>query len=68
MTNEPTSRDLARQKLILRIVIGALVVMAVLAIVAVPRLRLPVRLFVASTDLIAAAVLWLLLRQKFGGK
>jgi hypothetical protein len=68
MPNEPTPRDLHRQKLILRIVIVALVIMAVLAVVAVPRLKLPIRLFVASTDLIAAAILWLLLRQKFGGR
>lgn len=68
MSNDLPPRERTRQKTILWIVVIALVCMAGLALFAVPRLSLPIRIFVASTDLIAAAVLWLLLRQKFGGK
>ncbi len=62
------SAQLARQRLILRVVIVALIVMAVLALTVVPRLALPLRLLVAFTDLILAAVLWLVLRQNFSAK
>lgn len=45
-----------------------LVVMAVLVIRVVPNLPMPVRIFVAVSDLIGAAILWVVLRQKFSGK
>jgi hypothetical protein len=68
MSKEPSARERARQKTLLRVVMIVLVCMAALALFAVPRLSLPVRLFVASTDLTAAAVLGLLVRQKFHGR
>lgn len=64
----PPPSELARQKLILRVVILAFVVMAVLVLTVVPHLNLPVRIFVAAMDLILAAVIWLVLRQKFSGR
>lgn len=68
MPDDSSARERARQKTLLWIVIAALIGMAALALFAVPRLSLPLRLFIASTDVIAAAVLWLLVRQKFNGK
>lgn len=68
MTNLPPSADLSRQKLILRLVIVAFVTMAVLVLTVVPHLPLAARIFVAAMDLILAAVIWLVLRQKFSGK
>lgn len=65
--NRP-SAELARQKLILWIVIFALIGMAILVLTIVPHLALPIRIFVAATDLILAAVIALVLRQKFSGK
>jgi hypothetical protein len=64
----PPPAELARQKLILGFVIAALVGMAILVLTIVPNLALPLRIFVAATDLILAAVLALVLRQKFSGK
>lgn len=64
----PPPAELARQKLILGFVIAALVGMAILVLTIVPHLALPLRIFVAATDLILAAVLLLVLRQKFSGK
>ncbi len=64
----PPPSDLARQKLILVIVMFVLLGMAALVLTVVPHLPLPLRIFVAATDVILAAVLWLVLRQKFSGK
>lgn len=64
MSNNPAS-ERARQRTIIIVVIVALVVMAGLVLTVVPKLILPVRLFIAAMDLILAAVLWLVLRQKF---
>lgn len=64
----PPPPELARQKLILVIVIVVLLGMAALVLTVVPHLALPLRIFVAATDVILAAVLWLVLRQKFMGK
>ncbi len=64
MSNDPAS-ERARQRTIIIVVIVALVVMAGLVLTVVPKLILPVRLFIAAMDLILAAVLWLVLRQKF---
>jgi len=60
--------ELARQKLILKAAIAVLVIGAGLIVFLARSVALPLRLFVASTDLILAAVLWLVLRQKFSGK
>ena len=67
-TPPPTGKGkgpLARQRSIIKLVIGLLLVMAALALVVVPRLATPLRVFVAASDVILAAVLWLVLRQKF---
>lgn len=55
----------ARQAQGLKLVIAFLLVSAVVFGAFVTALPLPVRLFVAATDLIIAAVLGLVLRQKF---
>lgn len=60
----PADSTRLRQRRVLQIAIFMLIAGAVL-IVSIARIPLPVRLFVAVTDLIAAAVLWLVLRQKF---
>lgn len=56
----------ARQKLIAKIVIAVLVLGAILVATLATAIPLPLRLLAAATDLLAAAVLWLLLRQKLG--
>ena len=63
----PTSPDSERkrQRLILILVIIAFVIMAVLVLTVVPKLILPVRIFIAAMNLILAAVLALVLHQKF---
>ncbi|ACB75286.1 hypothetical protein [Opitutus terrae] len=61
----PPDSTLLRQRRVLQIAIVVLIVGAIAIAGFVPRIPLPVRLFVAATDLIAAAVLWLVLRQKF---
>jgi hypothetical protein len=60
--------NVARQKRTIIAVITLLIVMAGLVLTVVPRLPLPARIFVAATDLLGAAVLGLVLRQKFSGK
>jgi hypothetical protein len=67
MSKDPAA-ERARQRLIIIVVIVALVVMAGLVLTVVPKLILPVRIFVAAMDLLLAAVLWLVLRQKFSSK
>lgn len=61
----PPDPTLLRQRRVLQIAIVILIVGAIAIAGFVTRIPLPVRLFVAATDLIAAAVLWLVLRQKF---
>ena len=58
---------LAQQKRIVKIMIPVLVTLAAIVVTCATRLPLPVRLLTASVDVIAAAGLWLLLRQKLGG-
>ncbi len=64
MSKDPAV-ERARQRAVIIIVIVALIVMAALVLTVVPKLILPIRIFIAATDLVLAAVLWLLLRQKF---
>ncbi len=64
MSKDPAA-ERARQRAIIIVVIVALVVMAALVLTVVPKLVLPVRIFIAAMDLVLAAVLWLVLRQKF---
>lgn len=56
----------ARQAAILKVIIVFLLVSAVIVGVFVTTIPLAVRLMVAATDVIAAAVLALIVRQKFG--
>jgi hypothetical protein len=53
----------ARPKRILRVLIVVLVIGAILLATLATKILLPVRLLLAATDLVAAAVLWLALRQ-----
>lgn len=64
----PTEPDLARQKLTIILAMVLLVVMAVLVLTVVPKLPLAVKIFVAASNLVGAAVLALVLRQKFSSK
>ncbi len=58
---------LAQQKRVIKILIPVLVGGALVVVLFATRLPLPLRLVTASIDVAAAAALWLLLRQKFGG-
>ena len=68
LSGPSSTTELARQKLILKVAIAVLVIGAGLIVFLARSVALPLRLFVASTDLVLAAVLWLVLRQKFSGK
>ena len=64
MSKDPAA-ERARQRAIIIVVIIALVVMAALVLTVVPNLVLPARIAIAAMDLVLAAVLWIVLRQKF---
>jgi hypothetical protein len=70
MPPAPDSRDrsLARQKLTMKLVCGALVIGAILLVVLPVKLPLPLRLGLAFCDLVAAAAVWLTGRQYFSGR
>ena len=53
----------ARPKRILKVLIVVLVIGAVLLVTLATKIMLPVRLLLASIDLVAAACLWVALRQ-----
>ena len=61
-------QEIARQRRVIKAVIVVLLAMAVLVVTIVPRLALPLRVFIGLSDVGLAAVLWLVLRQKFSGK
>jgi hypothetical protein len=65
---DPRAGEIARKKLTLAIVCGALVVGALLLLVLPVKLPLPLRLGLAFTDLVAAAAVWLVGRQHFSEK
>ena len=65
---DPRAGNLARQRMILTIVIIAVVLGAITIVVYARQLPLQVRLLIAGGDLVVAAVLWLVLRQKFSEK
>jgi hypothetical protein len=65
---DPRAGDIARQKMILTVVIGFIALAALIFVVAARQLPLPLRLLIAGSDLVVAAVLWLVIRQKFSGK
>jgi hypothetical protein len=59
---------IARQKRILKFLIVVLAVGALAVAVLATRIPLPVRLIAAATDLVAAAVLWVAMRQESAKK
>ena len=59
---------IARQKRTLTILIVVLAVGAVLIATLATKIILPLRLLIASVDLVAAAVLWVAMRQASGEK
>lgn len=61
-------RERARQAAVLKAIIAFLLVAAVIVAGVVKIIPLPLRLLVATTDVIGATVLWLVLRQKFSNK
>lgn len=65
---KPSDAEIARQKLLLGVIVTVLVVGAGLIIFLAKSIPLPMRLLAASMDIILAAVLWLLSRQKLSGK
>lgn len=65
---DPRSTDLARKKFMLTIVCIGLVVSALTILLLPIPLPLSVKLIVGFTDLVAAAVIWLIARQKFSAK
>lgn len=56
----------ARQRFVLQATVVILVLVAVLILVLPIRIPKPLRIIMALTDLVAAAVIWLLARQRFG--
>ena len=58
-------QERARQAAALKVIIAFLLVAAVVVVGFVKIIPLPLRVLVAATDVIGAAVLWLVLRQKF---
>jgi hypothetical protein len=59
---------LARQKRTLKILIVVLAVGALAVAILATRIPLPLRLVAAATDLVAAAVLWVAMRQESAKK
>lgn len=56
----------ARKRFLLRAIVWMFVAAAALVLVLPLGLPKPLRLAVAATDLFAAAVIWLLIRQRYG--
>ena len=67
-TTNPRSTKLARKKLTMAIVCGALILGAIFLLVMPVKLPLPLRLGLAFTDLVSAAAVWLMGRQQFSGR
>lgn len=67
--NDPLPTQRARQKTSVLLACGLLVLSAI-ALVTLPlnKVPFPIRALVAGGDLVIAAVLWLVARQKFSGK
>lgn len=62
---DPRSSDLARKKLMLSIICGALIFGAIIILVLPVEIPTPLRLGLAFSDLVAASAIWLIGRQKF---
>ena len=58
----------SRQKVILLVFAGVLMVGVILVLFVLKRMPLPMRLVIGLGDVIAASALLLILRQKYGGK
>lgn len=65
---DPRAGELARKKLTMALVCGALVLGALLLLILPVKLPLPLRLGLAFCDLVAAAAVWLVGRQYFASK
>lgn len=63
----PAERERAKQRRIVQLTIVLLVLGAIAMLTVAQKLPLPARLFTAATDLVVAAVLVVLYRQKFSG-
>jgi hypothetical protein len=63
----PTERARQKRSLLLACGLLALVGVAVL-VLPIDQIPYPIRILIAAGDVIAAAVLWLVARQKFDGK
>lgn len=64
--DDPRAVQAARRKVMLAAAVAFLLLAALVILVLPVRLPLPLRLAVAGTDLIAAAIIALLLRQQSG--
>lgn len=60
----PSSNDPGRQLFLLKFTVGFLVVFALIILLLPGVIPKPLRILIAVTDLIAAAAVWLLGRQK----
>jgi hypothetical protein len=66
--SSPLPAEFRTQRRTIQLVMVLLVVMAALVVTVVPKLPLLARLLIAASDLVGAAVLGLIIRQKFSGK
>lgn len=65
---DPREDALRKARLMLRLVVGGICVGAGLILIFAKQLPLPARVLMAAMDIIIAAVLWLVMRQKLAGK
>jgi hypothetical protein len=65
-SEDPQATARARQRFMLQVTVGILVASAVAVLLLPVPLPQPVRLAVVAIDLVAAAVIWLLGRQRYG--
>lgn len=65
-TSRPPQGDLGRKKFVLGLAVWMFIGAAVLIMILPTGLPKPLRLAVAGTDLLAAAIIWLLGRQRYG--
>jgi len=65
---DPRAGDLARKKALLTILCIAIAISSLLILILPLPVSLPIKLVVVFTDLVVAATIWLVARQKFSGK
>ena len=63
----PHSGDPRRQVFFLKVVIGILLITALVLLILPLRIPRPLRLFLVSTELIAAGAIWLLTKARLNG-